>query len=380
MSHELRTPLHGILGYAQLLHLEGGLDSVQDARVDSMLAAGSHLLEMVNKILYLSKIETAAPEVQSSDIDLHSLLRTCLDVVRPSCVAKSLGLTLSIAPDAPQRLQVDGTLLRQVLLNVLGNAVKFTACGGIELRLRGASGSMAGSSTLRFEVADTGPGVPRASRQRLFQDFGRLEHAVTEGIEGAGLGLALSARLAALLGGRLEYEENPGGGSVFCLELPCAGPAIEPLAIPLARAFAETSHESQAAPAAAADETPVYRALHVLVVDDIAMNREIAGSFLRSVGHRVAFAESGAAAVEAAAATDFDVIVMDIRMPGMGGLDATRHIRALAGARGGVPIIAVTAQAFAEQALEYREAGMNGHVIKPFAPDVLVAAVEAAAA
>ena len=391
MSHELRTPLNGILGYAELLRLEGGLNAAQAARVGAMLGAGQHLLEMINGVLDLSEIEEGHAELRPVAIDLRSITQACLDLVRPAAAAKGLALTMDMAPGTPPSMVADPTRLRQVLLNLLGNATKFTAEGAVGLRLAAAG------DRLRIEVADTGPGIPAERRHQLFRDFERLG-AEAGATEGAGLGLALSARLAALLGGRLGHEDNPGGGSVFWLELPLAAPGTSPAAAPVAATAPvpdrpglpdagpasptaprfrtrPVEHVTQAAPATAA----VHR-YRVLVVDDVAMNHDIAGAFLRAVGHEVACAEGGAKAVELAAASDFDAILMDVRMPGMDGLEATRRIRALAGPRGRVPIVAVTAQAFAEQISECRKAGMDSHLAKPFTPDALRAVVAHAAA
>ena len=359
MSHELRTPLNGILGYAELLRLEGGLNTVQAARVGAMLGAGQHLLEMINSVLDLSEIEKEHVELRPATVDLRSLAEACLDLVRPAAEAKGLTLTMDMAPGTPPTMVADPTRLRQVLLNLLGNATKFTAGGTVGLRLSAVG------DRLRIEVADTGSGIPAERRHCLFHDFERLG-AETTGAEGAGLGLALSARLAALLGGRLGHGDNPGGGSVFWLELPLAAPVASKPDLPDA---------AGAAPAAAA-----VRPLRVLVVDDVAMNRDIAGSFLRAAGHAVTCAEGGAEAVGLAAAAEFDVVLMDVRMPGMDGLEATRRIRALAGPRGRVPVVALTAQAFAEQVSECWKAGMDSHLAKPFTPDALRDAVAHAAA
>ncbi len=361
MSHELRTPLNGILGYAELLRLEGGLNPAQATRVGAMLGAGQHLLDMINGVLDLSEIEEGHVELRPAAVDLRSLADACLDLVRPAADAKGLALTIDMAPSTPCSMTTDPTRLRQVLLNLIGNAAKFTAKGAVGLRLA-ATGDQ-----LRIEVADTGAGIPAERRHLLFRDFERLG-AETTAAEGAGLGLALSARLAALLGGRLGHEDNPGGGSVFWLELPlaalAAAPALDRPALP------------DAMQAAAAAVCP----LRVLVVDDVAMNRDIARSFLHATGHEVECAEGGAEAVKLAAASDFDVILMDVRMPEMDGLEATRRIRALAGLRGRTPIVALTAQAFAEQVSKCRKAGMDSHLAKPFTPDALRDAVARAAA
>jgi signal transduction histidine kinase/CheY-like chemotaxis protein/HPt (histidine-containing phosphotransfer) domain-containing protein len=356
MSHELRTPLNGIIGYAHLLHLEGGLNAGQETRVDAMLEAGKHLLQMINRVLNLSEIEAGHVDLRPVEIDMQAVAAACVDLIRPTADLRRLTVDIVVAPGTRLPLIADPTRLRQVLLNLLGNAVKFTRQGGIELRL----GASVDGSALRIEIVDTGPGIPAEQRQRLFKDFERLDTEATYNVEGAGLGLALSARLAALMGGRLGYEDNPGGGSIFWLELPLNTIAVSPIALP--------NGSDPADPRLALASTGV---LNVLVVDDVPMNCDIASSFLRAAGHQATAAGSGAEAVAAVASTHFDVVLMDVRMPGMDGLEATRQIRAFKGARGRVPIVAVTAQVFAEQVEECRRAGMDDHLSKPFDPEQL---------
>ncbi len=359
MSHELRTPLNGILGYARLLRLDGELNAAQASRVDAMLSAGNHLLDIITAVLDMSAIEADQIVLRPVGTDLQDLVSQCLDVVGSGAEAKSLTLSLSASRGLPSTITVDPIRLRQVLLNLLGNAVKFTEQGGVDVRLRPALKAEA----IRIEVADTGPGVPPDKRAKLFQEFSRIETDGSVGVEGAGLGLAISARLIKLMKGQVGYENNRGGGSVFWLELPVVSTSA--ISLPPERASASV---------------PSQQSLRVLIVDDVEMNREIASSFLESAGHTVLCVNDGEAAVSAAASQDLDVILMDVRMPGIGGLEATRRIRSLPPQRGFVPIIGLTAQAFAEQIAECRAAGMNSHLGKPYHPDALLAAVAAAAA
>ena len=357
MSHELRTPLSGILGYSQLLRDDGGLTPPQLARVEAMLGAGTHLLQMINRVLDLSEIEAEHVRLEAGPLDLQRLIESCLDLVRPSADAKALRLGLAFAPGAPAHIVADGTRLRQVLLNLLGNAVKFTQTGGIEIRVLAMP-----PSALRLEVADTGPGIPAARQHLLFHDFERLGEDPSAA-EGAGLGLAISGRLVALMDGELGYQENAAGGSVFWLRLPMAP--------------ADTPAEDAASPAADAPRSPV---LNILVADDAEMNRDVARGFLQAAGHAVTCVSGGLEAVDAAAANDFDVVLMDVRMPGVDGLAATRRIRALGGARGAVPVVALTAQAFVGELEECLAAGMDSRLTKPYAPAALLDAVSLAAA
>jgi signal transduction histidine kinase/DNA-binding response OmpR family regulator len=364
MSHELRTPLSAVLGYAELLRMEGNLSATQAARLQTMLAAGTHLLVMINRVLDMSEIEAGRVDLQATSIDVHTLAADCLDLVRPQALARGLALSMVVAAGTPRDLVTDPTRLRQILLNLLGNAVKFTTEGGITLRLC----LEAAADALRIEIVDTGPGVPPDQRARLFHDFARLDTEPTRAAEGAGLGLALSARLAALLGGHIAHADNPDGGSVFSLHLPARGAAQ-----------AEAGSHCPAEPTAVAPA----RTLRVLVVDDADMNRDIAAAFLRAAGHTVTCASGGAEAIELLSqhgAGTFDVVLMDVRMPEMDGLEAARRIRALDDASGTVPIIGLTALAFAENVQECRDAGMDGHLAKPFTPDGLQACVANAAA
>jgi len=363
MSHELRTPLNGILGYAQLLRIEGGLHGEQASRVDGMLTAGQHLLDMINIVLDISQIEAERVELHPADVETAQLARACLDLVRPAAQAKGLALETAFDPDAPGEIRADPTRLRQVMLNMLGNAVKFTARGSVVLRLRRTD---AGSG-VRVEVADTGPGIRPDQRAQLFQDFERLGADAQGAVEGAGLGLALSARLARLLGGSLGHEDNPGGGSIFWLELPAGAEA--PTGEPAPQAAAAVTE-----PAGAMPQAP-DGSLRVLVVDDVAMNREIASAFLEAAGHQAVCVEDGPAAVHAATASIYDVVLMDVCMPDMDGCEATRRIRALSMPHGSVPIVALTAQVFSEHLEECHAAGMDVHLAKPFTQEALLAAL-----
>jgi light-regulated signal transduction histidine kinase (bacteriophytochrome)/CheY-like chemotaxis protein len=359
MSHALRTPLNGILGYAQLLRLEGRLDATQSQRVNSMLDAGQQLLEMINRVLELTEVEAAHTKLNFTEVDIHELAITCLSVVRYGAESKGLKLRIShaahcVAPGKPVMVTADPSRLRQVLLNLLDNAIKFTEQGWVELRLCSPA-----DGRQRIEIADTGPGIPEATHRQVFEEFRRLNSASSL-IAGAGVGLAIAARLLMLMGGDLGYEGKPGGGSVFWLHLPLA-------------------EEAAGTPPEVAPEPAAPAKLRLLVVDDIDMNRDIASAFLTAGGHEVTCAETGEDAVAAASRADFDVVLMDVCMPGMDGLEATRRIRALGNSRAWVPIVALTAQVFAEQIEECRAAGMNSHLAKPFAYDTLLEAVAQAA-
>ncbi len=262
----------------------------------------------------------------------------------------ALSLHLCISADAPQQIVADPSRLRQVLLNLLGNAVKYTDAGGVELRL--LAGAMPGG--LRIEVVDTGHGISEGNLGCLFQDFERLGAAAS--VEGAGLGLAIATRIVGLMHGAIGYTANPCGGSVFWLELPTAGTGSPALAD-------------------AVPDAPAPSPKRVLLVDDIAMNRDVIGAFLSTGGHAVVLAESGQEAVRLATEQDFDLILMDVRMPEMDGLEATRRIRALGAPRGQIPILALTAYSVPDRLAQCREAGMDGHIAKPVEYTMLMRAI-----
>jgi signal transduction histidine kinase len=355
VTHELRTPLNGILGYAQLLRIEGGLSTRQDAHVGAMMQPGRYLLEMIERVLDFASIETGRMELHPAEVSIRDLTEGCIAFISPMVTERALSLRVTYSHDAPRQIVADPARLRQVLLNLLGNAVKYTDTGGVELRLlAGAS-----PSGLRVEIADTGRGIDEGSRHRLFQDFERLDAATS--VEGAGLGLAIVARIVRLMGGTADYAPNPGGGSVFWFELPQAD-----LESPL-----------QPDPVQAASPSS---SLRVLLVDDIKINRDIVGSFLDAAGHTVTLTESGRESVRLAAEQQFDLILMDVRMPEMDGLEATRRIRALPGCHGQLPILALTAYTSPDQVAQCRDAGMDGHIPKPVDYETLIPAIDHAIA
>ena len=350
MGHEVRTPLNCIMGYAELLFEGGNLDSPQRTKLTRLRDAGDHLCAVVERALNHTRldVQTTHPD----DIDLPVLLQHVCAQTEPAARAKGLLLHSEIGREVPHTFLTDGTALRQILLNLLNNAVKFTERGEVALQA-GRRGDR-----LRLCVVDTGRGVPMRQRMRLFREFDRLD-AGRLGIEGLGLGLAISARFATALGGAIGHEDNPGGGSIFWVELPLGA-------------------DAPAAPENAGRQA-AHDALRVLAVDDSAPSRELAASFLRAAGHAVTEAADGAEAVDLASTEDFDVVLMDMRMPAMGGAEATRRIRCLPGRRGRVSIIALTAQAVDDRWDEWSAAGVDQYLAKPYHGADLLAAVEMAA-
>ncbi len=366
MSHELRTPLNGILGFAQVLLRDARLAQDQRDQVRTLHEAGQHLLELVNGLLDLSKIEAGKLDFNLAPLALRPLLDGCVALLAPEVNRKALTLVVDVASGTPQAVEADATRLRQMLFNLLSNAVKFTPAGGrVELRAMPLGGAGPG---LRIEVQDTGPGIPPDKRHLLFEDFTQLLPAGGElAATGTGLGLAISARLAAAMGGRIGCAEEVTQGALFWVELPLAE-------VPLPAPAEPPAQEAQPAPPRPA------RSLRVLVADDVAANRMVARAMLVASGHRVDSAADGAEALAAVEREAYDIVLMDVQMPVMDGLEATRRIRTLPGGRARTPVLAVTASALPEQVAACRDAGMDGHLAKPIDREMLLAAVARLAA
>jgi PAS domain S-box-containing protein len=357
MSHEIRTPMNGVLGVMHLLKREK-LSADGRQLLTEALGCGAMLSELLNDIIDFSKIEAGKLELHAEPIDPAAVLRSVADLLRPQARQKGLTLTVAVDPGIGW-VGADPLRLRQGLFNLLGNAVKFTLEGGIQARL--TSAGRPGERRLRFEIQDTGVGIDQTTADGLFQRFSQADGSTTRRFGGAGLGLAITRRLAILMGGDVGFCSPPEGGSLFWLEI-AAPPASE-----------------AAAPVEAAD-TALLAGVRVLIVEDNATNRLIAGRLLQAMGAVVETAEDGVLGVEAVerGGQGFDLIFMDIQMPGMDGVEATRRIRDLGGEAGATPIVAMTANALAHQRESYIAAGMNGAVAKPLSPTALVQAIVAA--
>ncbi len=343
MSHELRTPLNGVLGLAQALTRDPSLRGEQRERAVLLEQAGRHLLAIVNDLLDLARVESGKFELAPLPMRLAGFVRGSIDLVAETAAARQVTLQLDLATDLPDAVLADALRLRQILLNLLGNAIKFTPPGGrVLLAVARPPGGL-----LRFTVTDTGPGVAPDIAPYLFQDF--MQRPINaRASDGAGLGLAISASLVQAMSGTIAYRPVMGGiGSVFTVELPLpvAEPPPEP-APPLAPTVPE--------------------GLQVLVVDDVASNRKLADVLLRQAGFAVDLAADGPTALQALARAPMpDVVLMDVHMPGMDGLATARCIRALDGAVARVPIIALTADSTVEGTRACHDAGMNACVMKP---------------
>jgi signal transduction histidine kinase/DNA-binding response OmpR family regulator len=484
MSHEMRTPLNGILGMTGLL-LDTRLDPNQQTYAEAVRESGLALLALINDILDYSKIEAGRMEIEEQVFNPAGLLQSIAELLSPRCAQKGLEIASYVAPDVPARLVGDEARLRQVLLNLAGNGVKFTEKGGVSLELRRGSGGDDDRPHLRFDVRDTGVGIAPDDVERIFEEFTQVDDSTARGYEGTGLGLSIAQRIVNAMGGSISVRSEPGRGSTFSFTISLAhgapemAPTIYP---PLSRqvvvatdnAFlrdilslqldavgvsrilhaaspTEAARHLERSPEAAllcdlpfaasdgarlaglcdnaivllspvargrleafkragfagylikpirpeslaerlgglgrADSTAdrldtreiehrpaASRRLRVLLAEDNQINAVLATAILKRAGHRVDTAGNGREAVETFALAPYDIVLMDMRMPVMDGLEATRRIRADVGPD--VPVIALTANATNADREECLSAGMNDFISKPFDPEDLLALIE----
>ena len=351
MSHEIRTPLNGILGVGDLLG-DTALTHEQEDYVLTIRESGRHLLALVNDVLDFSKIDRGALELETTPFALCPLLDSVRAILAPQAEEKGLNLIVEAAPDVPDWVLGDAQRVRQVLLNLVGNAVKFTAAGEVALKI--AATPQSAGWRVEGTVRDTGIGIAPDIQSRLFTEFTQADGSVTRRFGGTGLGLAISRRLLEAMGGSIGVESTPGLGSTFHFNL-IVGRAPDGVAMPAP------------APAPAAPKD-----LRVLVAEDNRVNRLVATRILHRQSYAVEAVEDGAAAVESVRGGDFDLVLMDVMMPVMDGLAATRAIRALHGPAGQVRIIGLTASVSPHNEASCRAAGMDGFAPKPVKPERLL--------
>lgn len=357
MSHEIRTPLNAIIGFTDVMVGSGKLDPDMRRQAKLVHTSGIALLTIVNDILDFSKVEAGAIELEAKPFAPRALIDNCASMVRGIATPKRLKVKTIIDDRLPAGLLGDEARLRQVLLNLLNNAIKFTHAGSVTLAVR-CEGAGPDGERLSFNVTDTGIGIPRAKQAHLFQRFSQVDSSVQRTYGGTGLGLAICKQLIELMGGEIGVRSEEGQGSTFwfSITLPCAKlqAVIAPVTI-----------------------LPAPRKKgHLLLAEDVKFNQELAQVVLEAAGHQVEIVSDGAAAVQAVQTRNYDLVLMDVQMPGMDGITATQMIRRLPGTAGRIPIIAMTANVLLDELRKFREAGMDDHVGKPFNRAELYATID----
>ena len=361
MSHEIRTPLNAIIGLAYLTR-RGSQEEATHVQLDKITQAAQHLLQVINDILDVSKIEAGKMQLAETDFELESVVANVMSLFDERARGKGLVLHQDLDPALTGTLRGDPVRLGQILLNFLGNAIKFTDRGSISLDARLQESDQGNGLLMRCEVRDTGIGISAEDRMRLVRAFEQGDSSPTRQHGGTGLGLAIASHLARMMGGEVGVDSTPGVGSTFWFSarLHRGQRAARTLPTPLAlSAFEELADRHGGA--------------RILLAEDNLINQEVARALLEEAGLQVEVAENGAEAVTLAQLEPFDLVLMDVQMPQLDGLEATRRIRADEGAARRLPILAMTANAFEEDRDRCITAGMDDHVGKPVDPDQLYA-------
>jgi two-component system, sensor histidine kinase and response regulator len=362
MSHEIRTPLSSICGFSELL-LHSSLDATQGQLVESLQGAANSLLATINDILDFSKIEAGRVEIARLAFGLEETVREAAAILLPQAQEKGIALEVGIAPEVPAQVAGDPMRLRQILLNLLGNAVKFTDRGGVTLRVACADPP----PTIRFSVTDTGMGISAADQLKLFKPFSQASGEISQKFGGTGLGLVLCRQLAEMMGGRIDLISREGHGSTFSVSLP----------LPTTKPGPGVAHPAQktrvpSTPGSMALSHP----LHILLVEDTPSNQLLTSAILKKLGYQPTLANNGKEALEIIQTSPFDVVLMDLQMLPMDGITASLAIRQILPPHLQPQIIAISAHVFDHDRTRAIEAGMNGFLAKPFSMKELVGILE----
>lgn len=355
-SHELRTPMNGMLGMAHALS-RSTLDDAQREQVRLMLKSGDNLMQLLNDVLDLSRIESSKVKLATEPFSLQTLIDEIMGAWRDIAVVKNLDLTAVLAPSVPAWIEGDALRVRQVLVNLISNALKFTAQGGVHLMVTSPEATLQGRREIRFAVRDSGPGIPTAASERVFESFTQVDDTVSRRHGGAGLGLTIARALARQMGGDLTLAPSPHGA---CFEFSLMAP--------------ETTPRAAAEPDSLEDEG-VLRTVRILMAEDNKINQLVVQTMLEATGLSLTVADNGQAALEAMAEGCFDCVLMDINMPVMDGITALQAIRSGAAGDPDMPVIALTASTLTGDRERFLEMGFSDHLGKPVKPADLINAI-----
>ncbi len=354
MSHEIRTPMHGVIGMTEQL-LDSALTSQQRHCAEVIRDSSEALLNLINGILDLSKVEAGKLDLEVLDFDISAVFNHLTRIFAQQARNKGLEFITTIDPDVPRALRGDPGRLRQVLVNLAGNAVKFTATGVVTVRV-GLADAALGAIGLRFVVSDTGIGIAADKQALLFEKFSQADVSTTRHYGGSGLGLAISKQLVQLMGGDIGVESTEGHGTSFWFTLPLAQ----------SLSLTQLNPNPLQPTAPAIGKLPTWQGLRALLAEDNIINQKVAVGFLQKLGLRVDVVGNGSDACQALTSEVYDVVFMDLQMPVMDGLDATRLLRSSqATINPGLPVIAMTANAMVGARQQCLEAGMNDYITKP---------------